>query len=369
MWDRCPKNAILPEPPREGPDVSPVVHGGPDAEELRRLGLDPARVLDFSVNTNPYGPSPHVREAVSRASLECYPDREARALRQALAEVNDVSPDRIVVGNGSSELLWLAALAFLRPGDRALVLGPTFGEYARAVALVGAGVLNVQAREENDFTLEPGKVECRLNELEPRLVFLANPNNPTGTALPCDLIAGWAERYPGTLFVVDEAYLAFAPGLQSAAGCPRENVLVLRSMTKDYALAGLRLGYAIGRAEVVAALARVRPPWSVNALAQAAGIAALRDQDHQEVSLAQLGRAKAALAVGLAEQGRKVVPSAAHFFLLHVGEGASCRRALLRRGILVRDCASFGLPAYVRIATRRPEENARLPAALREVMP
>jgi len=146
-----------------------------------------------------------------------------------------------------------------------------------------------------------------------------------------------------------------------------DNVLVLRSMTKDYALAGLRLGYAVGAEKWIAALAHVRPPWSVNALAQAAGIAALRDEQHLRRSLELLTAAKAELTAALAELGMKVLPSAAPFFLVRVSNGAAVRRALLHKAMLVRDCASFGLPEYIRICTRRPEENARLVAALREV--
>jgi histidinol-phosphate aminotransferase len=169
------------------------------------------------------------------------------------------------------------------------------------------------------------------------------------------------------LFVVDEAYLAFAPGLASVVGHHRDNLLVLRSLTKDYALAGLRLGYAIGSAPMIETLARVRPPWSVNAFAQAAGVAALNDGDHLRQSLTVLQQAKAELLTGLSSLGLAPVPSAAPFFLLPVGNGAFFRRALLRQRIVVRDAASFGLPGYVRISTRTPEQNERLLQAIRDV--
>ena len=146
-------------------------------------------------------------------------------------------------------------------------------------------------------------------------------------------------------------------------------MLVLGSLTKEYALAGLRLGYAVGSPEVLAALRCARPPWSVNTLAQAAGIAALQDTVHLAHCLARIAQAKHDLMVGLGALGLAPIPSTTHFFLIRVGHGASCRQALLRRGILVRDCASFGLPEYIRVATRRPEENARLLAALEELRP
>ncbi len=349
-------------------DVPLAVHGAPDHAELRRLGLRPADVLDFSTNINAYGPSPTVRDAIVRTPLDCYPDPEALALRAALAEHLGVSPQRILAGNGSSELIWLAALAFLRPRDRVLVIGPTFAEYARMAALMDARLRTCLAREENHFALSLQEVSNDIAHWRPHLVFLCNPNNPTGTVLDPYTIRYWTEIYPHTLFIVDESFVAFVPGLDSAIGANHVNVLLLRSMTKDFALAGLRLGYAVGAEELIASLARARPPWSVNALAQAAGIAALRDQSHLSHSLELLAAAKSELMAALAALGMQVLPSAAPFFLVRVGDGAAVRLALLRQGILIRDCASFGLPAYIRICTRRPEENARLIAALREVI-
>jgi threonine-phosphate decarboxylase len=350
-------------------ELPAAVHGSLDFEELRHLGLRPDDVLDFSANINPYGPSETVRQAVARAPLDRYPDRECLALRAALADSLGVPPERIVPGNGSSELIWLAALAFLRPGDPVLVLGPTFCEYARASRLAGASVVTRLAEEERGFIPDPTEVGRHLQALcsrGPGLVFLANPNNPTGSTLAPEVLQTWAREYPRTLFVVDEAYLPFAAGLGSAIG-GGENILVLRSMTKDFGLAGLRLGYAVGAERLIAPLRRAQPPWSVNALAQAAGVAALRDPAHRRDSLERLARAGQELARGLTQKGLPPVPSAVHFFLVRVGDGSTFRRALLRRGVLVRDCASFGLPAFVRIAARAPRDNERLLAAVREV--
>jgi histidinol-phosphate aminotransferase len=179
-----------------------------------------------------------------------------------------------------------------------------------------------------------------------------------------DTIAAWAAAAPRTLFIVDEAYLTFAGNAASVLTVQTDNMLVLRSMTKAYALAGMRLGYAVGHPDILSALHKVCPPWSVNALAQAAGIAALNDTVHLTQSLRQLAQAKRDLLNHLQAAGHRPLPSATHFFLLRVGEAATCRQALLQRGLLVRDCTSFGLPAYIRIATRRPEDNARLLHAL-----
>jgi histidinol-phosphate aminotransferase len=342
-----------------------------DYAELEQLGLDPAEILDFSVNSNPYGPSPLVQRAIAQVPLERYPDREALALRRALAAKLAVEPEQIVVGNGAAEVLWLIALVFLQPtsAKTAFVIGPTFGEYTRLATMMGAQVKVWQASPDDHFVVDFEEIASHLNRLQPRLVFLCNPNNPTGSLLPLDIIATWAWAYPETLFVVDEAYLAFAPAAQSVLTIEADNILVVRSMTKDYALAGLRLGYVVGRrVELIAALRRARPAWNGNALAQAAGVAALADKAHQEQSLHKLLGAKPALIAGLQHLGLSPLPSTTHFFVVDVKNGAEFRQYLLKQGILVRDCASFGLPAYVRIATRRASENSRLLETIQAVL-
>ena len=356
--------------PREGILATPPAHHGAfDYGELERLGLSPDDVLDFSVNSSPYGPSPAVRQTLSEVPLDRYPDRESLALRRALSEnLGDIPVSRVLAGNGTSELLWLIAQALLRAGDKVLVIGPTFGEYERVSALMGAEVVTCTARPEQSFAVDPSGVAQCLREIRPRLAFVCNPNNPTGATVPLDVIGDWARINSETLFVVDEAYLAFAQGLRSAVTLTLANVLVLRSMTKDYALAGLRLGYVVGHDTVVDVLTRVRPAWNVSALAQAAGLAALSDQAHLEETLNALSKDKEALVTGLRRAGWAPLPSAVHFFLMRVGDGAALRRDLLHHRIQIRDCASFGLPAYVRIATRRPEENTQLLSALQDVV-
>lgn len=359
---------MQPEPRPELLRIPEAIHGALDFAELDRLGLAPEAVLDFSVNGNPYGPSPCVREAMAHVPYDRYPDREVLALRRVLAMHLDVTPDQILVGNGSTELVWLAALAFVRAGDAVLLVGPTFGEYTRAAVLMGAHLCHYTAQPE-DFNMVPGEITQLLQQWQPRLVFLCNPNNPTGTFIWPDVITHWATTCPDTLFIVDEAYLTFAASAPSVLPVQRPNMLVLRSMTKAYALAGLRLGYAVGAPDVLDALRRTRPPWSVNAFAQAAGIAALQDTDHLTACLTHIAAAKHDLIAGVQALGLAPVPSTTHFFLMRVSHGAAYRQALLERGILIRDCASFGLPTYIRVATRRPEENARLLAALAEVHP
>ncbi len=349
-----------PEARPEVRQLAPVPHGATNVAAWRRWGWRPDQVLDFSVNTNPFGPSPRVLEALRDVRVDRYPDVAALPLREALARHHAVSVEQVLVGNGVSELIWLVGLAFVRRGDNVLVLEPTYGEYRRATRMMGGHVHTWRAVPEDHFRVDPKAVAARLAQTSYRLVWVCNPNNPTGQVWPTEALAHWAERHPHTLFVVDEAYVNFVPHMTSALTVRRPNVLVLRSMTKDYALPGVRLGYAVGHPDVIATLQRVQPPWSVNAFALAAGLAALADTAFLKASVQQTLAAKADLVGRLRALGWQVVPSATPFFLLHVGDaGAFCRR-LWAHGIAVRDGTSFGLPAYVRVGTRRPEENARL---------
>jgi threonine-phosphate decarboxylase len=353
-------------------DLPVDVHGGIDPAELERLGWSPDQVLDFSANLNPFGPSPTVRPALARVPLDRYPDRLCRNLRRTLAQRHHVPEDSILAGNGSAQLIWLVAIAYLRAGDNVAILGPTFGEYERASRRVGARVMVSSAIREQDFCprfpFGRSFMEAVLDR-RVRLAFLANPNNPTGQVLPLPDLFDLAEQARHTLFVLDEAYIDFVtrPAAIPETPLSASNLLRLRSLTKAHGLAGLRLGYALGASEVLAALRAVQPPWSVNALAQAAGLAALGDENHLRESLKRAAEAKAELIEQLRKEQFEPVPSATLFFLLPVGDAARTRSALLRRGILVRDCTSFGLPEYLRIQTRRPEENARLVSALVEV--
>jgi histidinol-phosphate/aromatic aminotransferase/cobyric acid decarboxylase-like protein len=229
---------MRPEPRPEVFQLPAAVHGALDFGELKRLSLDPQVVLDFSVNSNPYGPSPMVWEAIKRVSLERYPDREALALRSALAEHLRISATQILVANGTAELLWLVGLAFLRSGDRIFIVDPTFCEYARVGILMGATITNWRSQAAQDFRIDPEAISQHLEQIQPRLVFLCNPNNPTGVVVPLAMITRWVQQYPQTLFIIDEAYAAFASDFCSALTLNADNVLVLRSMTKDYALAG-----------------------------------------------------------------------------------------------------------------------------------
>lgn len=299
--------------------------------------------------------------------VDRYPDREAIALRRALSHKFNIDPNRIVVGNGTSELIQLIAFAYLERGEIALVLSHTFGEYQRAIALMGAQIREFGTKADDGFQVDAEGLERELAEHPAKMFFLCNPNNPTGTFLEAAFIEYIVKRFPQTLFVVDEAYIQFSEAGQSMMTARAENLVVMRSMTKDYSLAGLRLGYAAGSMPVIEALSRVRPAWNVNAVAQAAGLAALQDEDYFQESLTKLRIAKQELWDNLVGLGADLVPSATHYWLVKVGNGGSCRSELIKQRIQVRDCFSFDLPAYIRIATKTPRENGVLVAALQDI--
>jgi histidinol-phosphate/aromatic aminotransferase/cobyric acid decarboxylase-like protein len=407
-------------------------HGGPNEVELAALGLRPADVLDFSASTNPFGPPPGVLAALAACDVTRYPDRHATNLREALAAHEGVPSDQVVAGNGAAQLIWAIAVAYLRPGDTAFVVGPTFGEYRVASQLMGARVVEWRAMPERSFAPDlaalaealvsaqvsmrgvaprwmktPRQVEdSGVPDLsgafsgqmpmpaaaprrmgtpsrsavggqrsvfpgQPRVVWLCNPNNPTGVYLDSTAVTRLRAAAPDALWVLDEAYRPFAAEAWDSRSLIAEgNTLLLRSLTKDCALPGLRLGYALAAAPIIEALTRALPPWSVSSPAIAAGLAALQDYASVRQSLRALRAEAAWLRAALLDRGWRVLPSATNFLLVEVGDAATLRaRLLAQHRIQVRDCASFGLPGFIRIGTRRREENGQLLAALRDLSP
>ena len=349
-------------------ELERAIHGSFDASTAADLGRSSADVLDFSASSNVIGPPPGVAEAIARVDVAAYPDRDAMTLRRALAERHAVQQSAIVLGNGSTEIVWAVARAFLGKGDEALIIGPTYGEYDVATRACGARIANVFAgppRYEPDMA----EIAGQLARAAPRVVWLCHPNNPTGGAFPVESLPGLVAVAPESLFVVDEAYFCLGEGVASAlpliAG---GHVLVVRSMTKDYALAGLRVGYAIGAPSLVDAVRRVIPPWSVNALAQAAALVALNDRDHLERARQAVASARAHLTSGLSALGLAPYASVANFVLVRVGDATKMACALLNRGIAVRNCSSFGLPDCIRIGVRPIPHQERLLVALAEAL-
>lgn len=358
--------------------VPPDYHGAIDFAELAKHGIRPDEVLDFSVNSNPFGPAASVVGAIQAARVERYPDKECLALRSAISEMIGAPADQILCGNGSAELMWLVAFGFLSPGDEVLVLGPTFGEYGRNARLMGAHVMEWQAAAEADFVLDEEaivEIEELIGSFRPKIVHVCRPNNPTGVWLKDAILEKWAAAFGQTLFVVDEAYVQFlnmdtkAQRAEQVRLNPNkfgwgqgklDNIVILRSMTKDYSLAGIRLGYLVGPQHLVDGLRQCRIPWSVSEVAQAAGVAAIQAQSEYELMWEQLRQEAVRFKHDLSDLGYRIVPSPMHYFLLEVGKGRVFRERLLREGMLVRLCESYGYPEFVRVSTQRPEQNDRL---------
>lgn len=344
------------------PRIAPIpasAHGGDFVAEARAAGIEPADVLDFSVNVAPFGPSPFAVAASRRTPLDRYPAQGAPALRRLLAERHDLAEDRVLVTAGATEALGLIGSAYLDGARTALVLGPTYGEYARTSRIAGARVVTWTASASDEFDHQIGRTLSRVEALAPDVLFLCNPNNPTGRLADKSVVEALLGRLPSTLVVLDEAYMPFVrDGCWSGACLTRRpNLVVCRSLTKDYALAGLRVGYVLGHPDVVAALRTAHAPWTVTAAAEAAAVAAIEDAAHLATSMRLLEEACRFLREGLLALGLRPLPSAAHFFLVRVGDAPAWRRRLLRRRCAVRDCTSFGLPEYLRIAPRSPDDG------------
>lgn len=346
------------------------MHGGLDDAELRAHAITRADVVDFSSNVNPLGASRLAREAAAKADLSSYPDRECLLLREALSARVGVGVEQLMIGNGSTEIIHLLARARLRPRSRCVIFAPTFGEYQAAVDLAGADVRFVRASEANGFNWSIPTAVRAIETLRPAVAFLCNPNNPTGVYLDEDDVRDLSSAVgPDALLVLDASYAPLADDEWDATPLlSRGNVALLRSMTKDHGLAGVRLGYLAASAPVVEASRRLQPAWGVNAVAQAVGIAALEDEAHVAAARRVIRDSKAYLYAQLKAMGVPTLPSATNFLLARVGDATRVRRALLRRRLVVRDCTSFRLPAYIRIAVRRPDECALLTRALRDVL-
>jgi 5,6-dimethylbenzimidazole synthase len=342
-------------------------HGGIDPRELASFGIDIKDAIDFSSNILPHGPSPKVIAAIASAAIDRYPDRESDELRSAISEHYGVERDRLLIGNGCSEVIHMIAATLLEPGDRAVVLGPTFSEYARASRLALARVdSRLSLRESSVLQYFRGAKGDDEDPLDAKMVWVCNPNNPTAQVIPRDRLISWLEQHRETWFVVDESYIEFSETAESMLPMSHvhPNLIVLRSMTKSFAIPGVRLGFAVLAPEPCERLRSRRVPWNVSSLAQAAGVAALSDPAYYESAWRDVHESKRKLVNDLVTAGYEVLPGDANFFLLRTDDARSLRERLLRQGMVVRDCASFGLNDCVRIAVRDQASNDRLVDAL-----
>jgi histidinol-phosphate aminotransferase len=356
--------------------LEPVSHGGASAADLVRQGIDPAAVadlIDLSTNVHSYGPPASVAATVAGVSLERYPDANAATMREAMAHQLGVEPEQVVAGNGSVELIYLLAHAYLDPHDRALVIGPTFSEYASAIRFCGAEAIEYRAPRQHAFRPNLEDILRLIWTQRPKLIFCCNPNNPTGQVLgeaEVRVLMEAAGRVGG-LLVLDEAYLPLADrGVftwRSVDLLESGPVVLLRSVTKDYAVPGLRLGYALAPVGVGQTLNAVRLPWGVNVFAEAVGRTLLTETSYLDKCRARLAQDKAYLLNALSTIRASYIPSATNFCLIRVGGTAqACRQALLHYGVIVRDCTSFGLPDHIRVSVHDRRATDRLVLGLAE---
>ncbi|OLA96570.1 MAG: histidinol-phosphate transaminase [Candidatus Rokubacteria bacterium 13_2_20CM_69_15_2] len=350
--------------------IAPYEPGKPIEELERELGIHNA--IKLASNENPLPPSDRVQRAILAAlnHLNRYPDGSGFYLRQALAKKHGASPDQIVLGNGSNELIELLVRAFLRPGDEAVVPHPSFVVYPMIVQAAG-GVRVMVMLKEHRLDLE---AMARAITPMTKVVFIANPNNPTATIVTADEVERFMTRVPErTIVVFDEAYIEFAlgPDFPDTLNYVKQGrkVAVLRTFSKAASLAGLRVGYGVADADAIALMNRIRQPFNVNSLAQAAALAALEDDGHILECVRMIEAGRHFLYDEFKTLGVQYVPARANFILVDVGRSAAdIYQKLLHEGVIVRPMTPFGMETALRITVGTPEENRKLVKALRRVL-
>ena len=345
--------------------------GRPIEEVARELGLPADHVIKLASNENPFGPSPLARAAMEKAlgQLNLYPDGSAFYLKNRLAEHLGVMPSNLVLGNGSNEIIEFVGQALLAPGTSVVVSEYCFAIYPIVTRMFGAELISVPAR---NFGHD---IPAMLRAVRPdtRVMFVANPNNPTGTLVSRADVAELINNIPDyVLLVMDEAYIEFLDEaidlLPFVRNSVKPNLILMRTFSKIYGLAGLRVGYGVAARDLAAVLEKVRQPFNLNSMAQAAAIAALQDTEHVERTRANNFAGIRWFEAAFRELNLPFVPSVANFVLVKVGNGADVFRRLQERGVIVRPMDGYNLPEYVRISVGTPAENARCIDALKSLL-
>ncbi|NTU42220.1 MAG: threonine-phosphate decarboxylase [Nitrospirales bacterium] len=342
-----------------------MIHGGNIYKAAAILGMDEREIIDFSASINPLGIPASVRTAIQEhmVSIDSYPDPDTTRLTERIASFHNISPDSILCGNGSTELIYLIPRA-VRP-KKVLITAPTFSEYERACRLAGAEVIRHRLKPGDNFDVDAGSFIADMQNSGADMAFLCTPNNPTGRLVgKADVLQiAEAARKLRCLLVVDEAFMDFIPH-ESVIDSVKANpfLIVLRSMTKFYAIPGLRLGYGVFHPELVNRVRESREPWTVGTLAQKAGIAALDDDRYREETFRTMKEEKEFMEKGLTELGLSYVPSAVNYYLMKVQGAKNLVMKLRGKGILLRDCSSFaGLDeSFTRIAVKSRAHNITL---------
>jgi histidinol-phosphate aminotransferase len=343
--------------------------GRPIEEVARELGLDPGCIIKLASNENPLGPSrlglAAMRQALKQVNL--YPDGNAFYLKQKLAAKLGVTPANLILGNGSNEVIEMVGHALLAPGAEVVVSQFCFAVYPIVTALFGAKLVVVPAKN------HAHALDAMLAAITPntRIVFVANPNNPTGTTAGREELARFVNAVPAdVLLALDEAYIEFLdepldllPEIRSGS---KPNLLLMRTFSKIYGLAGLRIGYGIGHPDFIAALEKIRQPFNINSVAQAGALAALDDTKHVEKTRKVNSRGLKLYARTFRKLGLEFIPSQANFILVRVGDGQRVFVGLQKLGVIVRPMGGYQLPEWIRISIGTPKENKRCLEALKK---
>ena len=335
-------------------------------EVEREYGISDS--VKLASNENPLGPSPKAMAAITHAlsKLNRYPDGAAHDLTRALSRHLDVPAESLILGNGSDELIGLLCMALLQPGDEAIIPRPSFLMYDISVRATGATPVFMPLR---DMAIDLEGILGRITP-ETRMVFICNPNNPTGTIVEKNSFRGFLDKLPSNVAVViDEAYAEFVRDAAYARGMAflpeYPNLAVLRTFSKAYGLAGLRIGYGVMAQELAELLHRIRPPFNASSLAQAGALAALGDQEFLQKTVSLVHNGLDDLYTALEARGIHYIPSQANFFMIDMGKSADAVfEQMLRLGIIVRSMKSYGYPEFIRINAGLPEENQRFLKAL-----
>jgi histidinol-phosphate aminotransferase len=350
----------------------PVYQPGRPIEEVaRELGLDPNGIIKLASNENPLGPSrlglAAMRQALKQVNL--YPDGNAFYLKQKLAAKLGVTPTNLILGNGSNEVIEMVGHALLAPGAEVVVSQYCFAVYPIVTALFGAKLVVVPAKNHGH------DLDAMLAAITPntRIVFVANPNNPTGTTAGREELARFVNAVPANvLLALDEAYIEFLNEpldlLPEIRNGTKPNLLLMRTFSKIYGLAGLRIGYGIGHPDFIAALEKIRQPFNINLVAQAGALAALDDTKHVEKTRKTNSRGLKLYARTFRKLGLEFVPSQANFILVRVGDGQRVFGELQKLGVIVRPMGGYQLPEWVRITVGTPKENKRCLEALKTIL-
>ena len=351
--------------------IAPYQGGKPISELAREMGLNEADIVKLASNENPLGMSPKAQMAVEDAIADIarYPDGNAFALRDAVSLRYGVAPNQIVFGNGSNDILELAARAFLQPGDEAIYSQHGFAVYPLVTQAVGARGIVVPAK---NFAHD---LEGFLAAITPKtkLVFIANPNNPTGTLIKKDALKAFLDAAPDhVLILLDEAYDEYLNEFDKSEAigwlAQYTNLIISRTFSKAYGLAGLRVGFGLMQADIADIMNRVRQPFNVNSVAQVAAIASLADEDFVARSYAANQAGMAQLTQGLRQLGLEYIPSFGNFVSFKVKNAAQVNQQLLKNGVIVRPVANYEMPDYLRVSVGLFSENAKFLQVLEKIL-